>query len=83
MAQWLKHSPFTSEVAGSIPRENSLNVTRSQCSTHVKRFSQHSFESSEFSPGSVGYDEHSYRKVNLNCCKNSYNRVQKLLRQAV
>ncbi len=32
---------FTSEVAGSILSENSLNVTPAQCSTHVKRVSQH------------------------------------------
>ena len=49
MAQWSEHSSFTSEVAGSILRENFLNVTRSQCSTHVK--SQHSAESRGFSPG--------------------------------
>ena len=42
MAQWSEHSPFTSEVAGSILSENFLNVTRAQCSTHVKRASQHS-----------------------------------------
>ena len=51
MAQWSEHSPFTSEVAGSNLRENFLNVTRSQCSTHVKRVSQHSAESRGFSPG--------------------------------
>ncbi len=51
MAQWSEYSPFTSEVAGSILRENVLNVTRSQCSTHVKRISQHSAESRGFSPG--------------------------------
>ncbi len=41
----------TSEVAGSNLRENFLNVTRAQCSTHVKRVSQHSAESRGFSPG--------------------------------
>ena len=41
----------TSEAAGSILRENFLNVTRTQCSTHVKRVSQHSAESRGFSPG--------------------------------
>ncbi len=30
----------TSEVAGSILSENVLNVTQTQCSTHVKRVSQ-------------------------------------------
>ncbi len=30
---------------------NFLNVTRTQCSTHVKRVSQHSAESRGFSPG--------------------------------
>ena len=44
-------SPFTSEVAGSILDGNFLNVTRAQCSTHVKRVSQHSDESRGFSPG--------------------------------
>ncbi len=44
VAQWSERSPFTSEVADSILRENFLNVTRTQCSTHVKRVSQ-------FSPG--------------------------------
>ncbi len=51
MAQWSEHSPFASEVAGSILRENFLNVTESQCFTHVKRVSQHSAESRGFSPG--------------------------------
>ena len=37
-------SLITSEVAGSILSENFLNVTRTQCSTHVKRVSQHSAE---------------------------------------
>ena len=44
-------SPFTSEVAGSILSENFLNVTRTQCSTHVKNVCQHSAESRGFSPG--------------------------------
>ena len=46
-----ERSPFTSEVAGSILSENFLNVTRIQCSTHVKKVSQHSAESRGFSPG--------------------------------
>ena len=80
MAQWSNHSPFTSEVAGSILRENFLNVTRSQCSTHMKRVSQHSAENRGFSPGApvsshrevdrVGYRINTDREVNLNCCKN-------------
>ncbi len=51
MAQWSERSPFTSEVVGSILSVNVLNVTRTQCSTHVKRVSQHSAESRGFSPG--------------------------------
>ena len=51
MAQWSERSPFTSEVAGLILSENALNVTRTQCSTHVKRVNQHSAESRGFSPG--------------------------------
>ena len=51
VAQWSVRSPFTSEVAGSILSENFLNVTRTQCSTHAKRVSQHSAESRGFSPG--------------------------------
>ncbi len=39
VAQWSERSPFTSEVAGSILSENVLNVTRTQCSTYVRRFS--------------------------------------------
>ncbi len=50
LAQWSERSPFTSEAAGSILRENFLNVTRNQCSNHVKRVSQHSAESRGFSP---------------------------------
>ncbi len=42
VAQWSERSPFTSEAAGSILRENFLSVTRTQCFTHVKRVSQHS-----------------------------------------
>ncbi len=51
VAQWSERSPFTSEVAGLILSENFLIVTRTQCSTHVKRVSQHSTESRGFSPG--------------------------------
>ena len=51
MAQWSQRSPFTSDVAGLILSVNVLNVTRTQCSTHVKRVSEHSAESREFSPG--------------------------------
>ena len=51
VAQWSARSPFTSEVAGSILSENFLNVTRIQCSIHVKRVSQHSAGSRVFSPG--------------------------------
>ncbi len=51
MAQWSERSPFTSEVVGSILSENFLNVTQTQCSTHVKRVSQHSAESRGFFPG--------------------------------
>ena len=38
-------------VASSILSENVFNVPRTQCSTHVKRVSQHSTESRGFSPG--------------------------------
>ena len=51
MAQWSERLPFTSKIAGSILKGNFLNVTRAQCSTHVKRVSQHSAESRGFSPG--------------------------------
>ena len=51
MAEWSERSPFTSEVAGPILSENVFNDTRTQCSTHVKRVSQHSAESRRFSPG--------------------------------
>ena len=61
-----ERSPFTSEVAGSILSENFVNDTGTQCSTHVKRVSQHSAESRGFFPGSshrevdrVGKDKHS------------------------
>ena len=38
VAQWSEHSPFTSEVAGPIPSENVLNVTRTQwVSQHSQR----------------------------------------------
>ena len=51
MAQWSERSPFISEFAGLILSEYVLNVTRTQCSTHVKRVSHHSAESRGFSPG--------------------------------
>ena len=51
MAQWSERSPLTSEGAGPILSENVLNVTRTQCSTHVRRVSQHSAESRGFSAG--------------------------------
>ena len=51
MAQWSDRLLFTSEVASSILSGNFLKVTRIQCSTHVKRVSQHSAESRGFSPG--------------------------------
>ena len=51
VAQWPERSPFTSEVVGLILSENVLNVTRTQCSTHVKRVSQHFAESRGFFPG--------------------------------
>ncbi len=51
MVQWSERSPFTSEVVGSILSENFLNATRVQCSTHVKRVSQHSADSRGFSLG--------------------------------
>ena len=60
VAQWSERSPFTFEAAGSILRENFLNVTRTQCFTHVKRVSQHSAESRGFSPGAP---VSSHRKV--------------------
>ena len=60
VAQWSERSPFTSEAAGSILSENFLNVTRTQCFTHVKRASQHSAESRGFSPGAP---VSSHRKV--------------------
>ena len=50
VAQWSERSPFTSEVAGSILRENFLNLLEPSV-THVKRVSQHSAESRGFSPG--------------------------------
>ncbi len=51
VTQWSVHSPFTSEVAGSILSENFLNVARTQCFTHMKIVSQYSAESRGFSPG--------------------------------
>ncbi len=54
----VRASPFTSEIAGSIFSENFLNVTRAQCSTHVKRVSQHSAESRGFSPGTLVSSSH-------------------------
>ena len=53
VAQWSEHSPFTSEAAGSILRENFPNVTRTQCCNHVKRVSKHSAKSCGFSPGAL------------------------------
>ncbi len=41
---WSERSPFISEVAGSILSENFLNVTRTQCSIHLRRVSQRSAE---------------------------------------
>ncbi len=60
MAQWSDHSPFISEVAGLILSGNFLNVTRTQCSIHVKRVSQRSVESRGFSPGARVF---SYREI--------------------
>ncbi len=51
VAQWSVRSPFASEVASSILRENFLNAARTQCFTHVKRVSQHSAKSRGLSPG--------------------------------
>ena len=53
VARWSQRTPFTSEVAGSIPSENVLNVTRTQCFTHVKRVIQRSAESRDFPPGTM------------------------------
>ena len=50
---------LTSEAAGSILRENFLNVTRTQCFTHVKEL-VNSAESRGFSPGAP---VSSHRKV--------------------
>ncbi len=55
VAHLSERSPFTSEAAGSILSENFLNVIRSQCSTHVKRVSQHSAESRGFFSGRSGF----------------------------
>ena len=51
VAQLSERSPFTSEAAGSILRENFLNVTRTKSFTYVKTVSQHSAQSRGFSPG--------------------------------
>ena len=53
LSQWSERSPFTSEVtaSNSILSEKVLNVTRTLCSTRMKRVSQHSAESRGFSPG--------------------------------
>ncbi len=51
VAQWSERSPFISEVAGPIVSENAPNVTRTQCSIHAKRVTQHSAESRGFSLG--------------------------------
>ncbi len=55
VAQWSERSPFTSEAAGSILRENFLNVTRTQYAAHVRRVSQHSAESRGFSPRALRF----------------------------
>ena len=60
MVQWSERSPFISEVADSILNENILNVTRAQCSTHVKRISHHSAEG--FSPGTPTTPVSSHRE---------------------
>ena len=53
-----ERSPFTSEVAGLILSENFLNVTRTQCSTHVKKVCQH-----VLCRKSWVFSEHSHREV--------------------
>jgi hypothetical protein len=50
VAKWLAHLPFTSEAAGSILSENSLNATRTQSSCEKSK-SQRSAESRGFPPG--------------------------------
>ena len=65
VVQWSEHSPFTSEAAGSILRENFLNVTRTQCFTHVKKVSQHSAESRGFSPGTPVSSQRKVDRVGL------------------
>ncbi len=84
VAQWSERSPSTSEIAGSILSENSLNVTRSRCSTHVKRVSQHSGEAAKVvdflralqfplihrEVDRVGYKINTATEVNRNCYKN-------------
>ena len=47
--QW--HSVQSACLVGSILSDNVLSVTQTQCSTHVRRVSQHSAESCGFSPG--------------------------------
>ena len=70
VVQWSERSPFTSKVAGSIPSENVLNVTPTQCFTHVKRVSQHSAESHGFSPGApVSSHREVDRVVRINTCR--------------
>ena len=53
---------LTSEVAGSILSDNVLNVTRTQCSSHVKRASPHSVAKSR--GFSLGAPVSSHREVN-------------------
>ncbi len=55
---------FAFQVAGSILSENVLNVSQTQCSTHVKRVSQHSAESHGFFPGAP---VSSHREVDRMC----------------
>ncbi len=55
VSQWSERSPFTSEAAGSILSENVLNVTRTQCSTCMKGFSQHCAESRGVFSGHSGF----------------------------
>ena len=88
MAQWSEHSPFTSEVAGSILRENFLVEKRVSQPTHVKRVSQPTLlkvvgflRALQFPPtgkltGCVRIN--TAREVNLNCCKNSQFRLKKV-----
>ncbi len=81
VAQWLERSPFTSEVAGSILSENFLNVTRAQCSTHVKKKFINTLpkvvgflRALRFPPTGklTGWARiNTVRKVYIHCCKNS------------